>query len=303
MHADAISRTLYANERLLAGEFWCAPDSARWHSLNSVSPEPHVIFPRTPVTIRQLGRDPVVCDRNQIVFYNPGARFFRTLRTTAGDHCYYVELSPKLMLRLAGGMGSFPFVFGPCDASVFLLQRLAVRHLKEPSPDERLVEEALTVAVESAIERARTFHGLQAEQREATRAARREIVDQTKQLLVARYRERLTMSEIAASLAVSRFQLSRIFRECTGFSLLGYRNQLRVRAALDRLSDPNARLSALAGKLGYSNPRHLTAAFRNSFGLLPSELRGPVDRDTLSEVLVRHSPTTNVRLSAASGPS
>ncbi len=68
MHADAISRTLYANERLLAGEFWCAPDSARWHSLNSVSPEPHVIFPRTPVTIRQLGRDPVVCDRNQIVF-------------------------------------------------------------------------------------------------------------------------------------------------------------------------------------------------------------------------------------------
>jgi AraC family transcriptional regulator len=111
------------------------------------------------------------------------------------------------------------------------------------------------------------------------------------------------MSEIAASLAVSRFQLSRIFRECTGFSLLGYRNQLRVRAALDRLSDPNARLSALAGELGYSNPSHLTAAFRNSFGLLPSELRGPVDRDTLSEVLVRHSPTTNVRLSAASGPS
>ena len=102
------------------------------------------------------------------------------------------------------------------------------------------------------------------------------------------------MSEIAASLAVSRFQLSRIFRECTSFSLLGYRNQLRVRAALDRLSDPNARLSALAGELGYSNPSHLTAAFRDAFGFLPSELRGPVNRDTLSEVLVRHSPTTNV---------
>ena len=95
------------------------------------------------------------------------------------------------------------------------------------------------------------------------------------------------MSEIAASLAVSRFQLSRIFREWTGFSLLGYRNQLRVRAALDRLSDPSARLSALAGELGYSNPSHLTAAFRDAFGLLPSELRGPVDRDTLSDVLAR----------------
>jgi AraC family transcriptional regulator len=303
VQADAISRTLYANERLLAGEFWCAPDSTRWHSLNNVSSEPHVIFPRTPVTIRQLGRDAVVCDRNQIVFYNPGQRFFRTLRTTAGDHCYYVELSSRLMLRLAGGIGAFPFTSGPCDASVFLLQRLAVRHLKEPSPDERLAEEALTVAVESAIEGARAFHGLHGKLRDPTRAAHREIVDQTKQLLVARYRERLTMSEIAASLAVSRFQLSRIFRECTGFSLLGYRNQLRVRAAFDRLSDPNVRLSALAGELGYSNPSHLTAAFRDAFGSLPSELRGPIDRNTLSDVLARHSPTTNVRLSAASGSS
>ena len=303
MQADTISRTLYANERLLAGEFWCAPDSTRWHSLNSVSLEPHVIFPRTPVTIRQLGRDPVVCDRNQIVFYNPGQRFFRTLRTTAGDHCYYVELSRRLMLRLAGGMESFPFTSAPCDASVFLLQRLTVRHLLEPYPDERLVGEALTVAVESAIEGAQACHGTHGKLREATRAARREIVDQTKQLLVARYRERLTMSEIAASLAVSRFQLSRIFREWTGFSLLGYRNQLRVRAALDRLSDPSVRLSALAGELGYSNPSHLTAAFRDAFGLLPSELRGPVDRNTLSDVMARHSPTTNVRLSAVSGPS
>lgn len=303
MQADTISRTLYANERLLAGEFWCAAGSARWHSLNSVSPEPHVIFPGTPVIIRQLGRDPVVCDRNQIVFYNPGQRFFRTLRNRTGDHCYYVELSPRLMHRLAGGTGSFPFSFGPCDASVFLLQRLAVRHLKEPSPDQRLAEEALTVAVESAIEGARAFHGLHGKLRDATGAAHREIVDQTKQLLDARYRERLTMSEIAASLAVSRFQLSRIFREWTGFSLLSYRNQLRVRAAFDRLSDPNVRLSALAVELGYSNPSHLTAAFRDAFDLLPSELRGPVDRNTLSDVLARHSPTTNVRLSAASGSS
>jgi AraC-like DNA-binding protein len=300
VQADTISRTLYENERLLLGEFWCRPDSARWHSLNSVSPEPHVIFPLTPVTIRQLGRDPVVCDRNQIVFYNPGQRFFRTLRSRTGDHCYYVELSPHRMRSLGGGMVRFPFSYGPCDASLFLLQRLAIRHLREPRPDERLVEEALTVAVESAIEAARSFHELQALRRETTRAAHREIVDQTRQILVARYRERLTMSAIAASLNVSRFQLSRIFRECTGFSLLGYRNQLRVRAALDRLSDPRARLSALAGELGYSNPSHLTAAFRDAFGLLPSALRGPVDRDTLDKALSSHSTTTNVRLSPAS---
>jgi AraC family transcriptional regulator len=289
VQAEKISRTLFANERLVLGEFWCPPDSSCWNSLNSVSAEPNVIFPRTAATIRQLGREPVIGDRNQVLFYNPGQRFFRSLTSRNGDHCYYVELSSALMFRLGGGMRSFPFAFGPCDASVFLLQRLAVRHLKAPHPDPQLAEEALTTAIRSAIERARIFHGVRARQREATRAAHREIVDQTKQLLIARFRERLTMTDIAASLGVSRFQLSRIFRSQTGFSLLGYRNQLRLRAALDRLGDPSTRLHALAEELGFANHSHFTAAFRDAFGLRPSEVRGPIGREMLGEALARHA--------------
>jgi AraC-like DNA-binding protein len=301
VQSDTISRVLLVTDGLLLGEFWCPPHSERWHSLNSVSAEPHVIFPRTPVTIRQLGREPAICDRNQIVFYNPGQRFFRSLRSRTGDHCYYVELSPELMRRLAGGSTSFPFSAGPSDASVFLLQRLAVRQLKEPEPDLELVERALTLALETAIERGRRFHELRAEQRESTRTAQREIVDHTRVILDARFRERLRMAEVANSLDVSRFQLSRFFRSHTGFSLLEYRNQLRVRAALDRLPDSETRLSTLAAELGFSNPSHLTAAFRESFGVLPSELRGRIDGRTLSAAIDRHAATTNVRLSAPVG--
>ena len=301
MQSDTISRVLLVTDGLLLGEFWCPPHSERWHSLNSVSAEPHVIFPRTPVTIRQLGREPAICDRNQIVFYNPGQRFFRSLRSRTGDHCYYVELSPELMRRLAGGSTSFPFAAGPSAASVFLLQRLAVRQLKEPEPDLELVERALTLALETAIERGRRFHELRAEQRESTRTAQREIVDHTRVILDARFRERLRMAEVANSLDVSRFQLSRFFRSHTGFSLLEYRNQLRVRAALDRLPDSETRLSTLAAELGFSNPSHLTAAFRESFGVLPSELRGRIDGRTLSAAIDRHAATTNVRLSAPVG--
>jgi AraC family transcriptional regulator len=293
VQAQKISRTLFANERLLVGEFWCPPDSACWKSVNSVSAQPHVIFPRTAATIRQLGRESVISDRNQILFYNPGQRFFRSLTSPKGDHCYYVELSSELMFRLGAGMRSFPFAFGPCDASVFLLQRLAVRHLKAPHPDPRLAEEALTAAIRSGIERARIFHGVRARQREATRAVHREIVDQTKQLLIARFRDHLTMTDIAASVGFSRFQLSRIFRSQTGFSLLGYRNQLRLRAALDRLADPSTRLHPLAEELGFANHSHFTAAFREAFGLRPSELRGPIARETLHRALTRHASTSN----------
>jgi AraC family transcriptional regulator len=301
VQAGTISRTLFANERLLAGEFWCPPDSSSWHSLNSVSAEPHVIFPRTAAIIRQLGREPVIGDRNQILFYNPGQRFFRSPTSRNGDHCYYVELSSELMVRLSGGLRSFQFAFGPCQTSVFLLQRLAIRHLQGSSPDSTLAEQALTIAIASAIEHARTFHSLRARQREATRAAHREIVDQTKQLLIARFRERLTMAEVAASLGMSRFQLSRVFRSWTGFSLLAYRNQLRLRNALDRLADPSTRLPALAEELGFSNHSHFTAAFREAFGLLPSDLRGPIDRETLSIVVARHDAATDVPLSARAG--
>jgi AraC family transcriptional regulator len=300
VQADTINRTLFENERLLLGEFWCPPESRCWHGLNSVSAAPHVIFPRTPVTIRQLGREPVVCDRNHVLFFNPGQRFFRSLRSRDGDHSFYVELAPELMFSL-GRLTSFPFAFGPCDPSVFVLQRMVVRHLREESPDSLLVEECITEAVAQALERASSFHGLRAKGRETTRAAHREIVDQTKELLAARFRERLTVAEIAGAIGVSRFHMSRVFRSCTGFSLHGYRNQLRLRAALERIADPHTLLPALAAELGFSSHSHFTSAFRESFGMAPSDLRGRVGPAMLKDVLARQSASKIVPLSAASG--
>jgi AraC family transcriptional regulator len=300
VQAHTIDRRLFENDRLVVGEFWCPPESRCWHGLNSVSAKPHVVFPRTPVTIRQLGREPVVCDRNHVLFFNPGQRFFRSLRSRDGDRSYYVELAPELLFRL-GGLTSFPFAFGPCDPGVFLLQRLVVRHLREPNADAALVEQCLAEVVAQALERARAFHGLRSRGREATRAAHREIVDQTKELLAARFRERLTMGEISGAIGVSRFHLSRVFRSCTGFSLHGYRNQLRLRAALERLSDPQTVLPPLAAELGFSSHSHFTAAFRESFGVAPSELRGRVGRVKLERMLAAHSAARIVPLSAASG--
>src|SRR4029078_102206 len=103
------------------------------------------------------------------------------------------------------------------------------------------------------------------------------------------------------SLAAPRPPLGRLFRSSTGFSLHGYRNQLRLRAALERIADPETRLTALASELGFSCHIHFTAAFRETFGVAPSELRGRVTRGRLQDVLERHSASKNVPLSAASG--
>jgi len=54
-------------------------------------------------------------------------------------------------------------------------------------------------------------------------------------------------------------------------------------------------------ELGFSSHSHFTAAFREAFGVAPSELRGRVTRARLQDVLERHAATRIVPLSAASG--
>ena len=142
--------------------------------------------------------------------------------------------------RLAGGMGSFPFASAPCDASVFLLQRFdgpaccSRRHA-----EERLVGEDVTITSRRRWKGRAASHGTHGEdyaRRHARLAGRSSTPDE------AASRRALPRApdhfRVAASLAVSRFQLSRMFREWTGFSLLGYQNQLRVRPP-STVSDPN----------------------------------------------------------------
>jgi hypothetical protein len=142
---------------------------------------PHVIFPRTPVTIRQLGREPVVCDRNHVLFFNPGQRFFRSLRSRDGDRSYYVELAPELMFNLAA-LTSFPVRLRPlrsrpCSSSSGSRSGI----WREPIPTASRGEASPRRSAWPSSARARSTACAQGERgRRAQRTAR--IVDQTKEL-------------------------------------------------------------------------------------------------------------------------
>jgi AraC family transcriptional regulator len=85
--------------------------------------------------------------------------------------------------------------------------------------------------------------------------------------------ERLTLARIAAAVGYSMFHLCRSFRQATGLTLHDYREQLRLRLALERLEQGECDLSRLALDLGYSSHSHFTAGFRRSFGAPPSDAR------------------------------
>ena len=56
-------------------------------------------------------------------------------------------------------------------------------------------------------------------------------------------------------------------------SLHGFRNQLRMTLALDRLREGERSISALALELGFASHAHFTVAFRRAFGMAPSQMR------------------------------
>jgi AraC family transcriptional regulator len=78
---------------------------------------------------------------------------------------------------------------------------------------------------------------------------------------------------VARRAGSSVFHLCRTFRRHTGSTLHGYRNQMRLRTALEQVAAPASDLTDLALDLGYSSHSHFTSAFRKAFGMAPSTFR------------------------------
>jgi AraC-like DNA-binding protein len=93
------------------------------------------------------------------------------------------------------------------------------------------------------------------------------------QVVGRRFREQLTVADIAADVGCSRYHLCRTFKTSTGTTLHAYRDQLRLRSALNDLERTNVDLTRLALDLGYSSHSHFTASFRRAFGVTPSAAR------------------------------
>jgi AraC-like DNA-binding protein len=107
--------------------------------------------------------------------------------------------------------------------------------------------------------------------RPTTRAARRRLVDQARQAIVAD--PHASLGDLAERVAVSPHHLSRVFREVTGEKLSTWRNEIRLGLALERLEAGDENLALLATQLGFSDHGHLSRVSRRLFGEPPSALR------------------------------
>ncbi|MGH3022544.1 MAG: helix-turn-helix transcriptional regulator [Gaiellaceae bacterium] len=276
MDGDPAVRLLFAADGLALGEFHCWPDDPRWSQENRAEEGHFVVFPGTSVVIEHSGR-PVVATPNHVMFYNRNQAYRRRLLHPRGDHCAFLLVEERRLAEAAGGDGPgfrFPVSHGPVEPGTYLLHRLVLRAACTVGGDGLLVEETLCRLLREALAGGlRLATTPERPGRATTAGSHAELVEATKELVAGRLGDRLTLGEIARSVHSSPFHLARVFRVRTGFTIHGYRNQLRLRSALDGLFEADADLSLVARRLGYSSHSHFTDSFRRAFGRTPSSVR------------------------------
>ncbi|PSJ40830.1 hypothetical protein C7I55_11115 [Sphingomonas deserti] len=83
----------------------------------------------------------------------------------------------------------------------------------------------------------------------------------------------VTLEEVSAHAALSRFHLTRSFSEVFGLPPLTYHRRLRLEGAARLLKSHAVTATEIAEQLGYASLSAFTRAFRGTFGVPPSKAR------------------------------
>jgi AraC-like DNA-binding protein len=276
--AGTVERTLWRTDGWRLGRFDCSRDDPRWRRVNDIGAAAHVVFPGTTVVIAHVGGEPLLATPNHAMVYNPHQRFVRRLHDERGDHCTFLALEPETVDEAVAALGAgraarLPFAQVAVDPRTYLASHLLVRSLlATPRADPLEVEERVARLVLRTLSAGFAARPARVPRARAA-AARRALVEDAKAALAEDLSAPLPLGDLGARLHVSPYHLARVFRRATGFTLHGFRRELRVRASLARLSDASVSLTDLAFELGFASHSHFTDAFRRSFGLPPSAVR------------------------------
>lgn len=284
--AQPLSTAIYTSDLLRIGRFRCPVGHPRFTDSGPIVSGHLIVFPRTTVRITHPHDLPIVASPNLVMFYNLHQCYRRERLSTAGDYCDWFAFAPDHLLKalypyeptvVERPNQPFQLTHAPSAPAIYLRQRLVVEHIMHtPLPDQLFVEETMLWLLDTLLR-----HIYSTRRRYATRisprsqAQQRELVSAVQITIADHYTEKLTITDLAATVYLSPYELCRIFRTYTGCSIHSYLNQLRLCVALDLLANPRANLTEVALALGYNSHSHFTSAFRHTFGVAPSLLRRP----------------------------
>ena len=94
------------------------------------------------------------------------------------------------------------------------------------------------------------------------------------------YMENITLSDTASRFAVSPYYLSHLFPKIMGVSFVSFLHRIRVRHALDFLSETDMKIKDIIRECGFSNASQFNRVFLSAISLSPTQFRklGYIDR-------------------------
>ncbi|MEX0774014.1 MAG: AraC family transcriptional regulator, partial [Balneolales bacterium] len=100
-----------------------------------------------------------------------------------------------------------------------------------------------------------------------------ERIHRAKDILLERMETPPTLAELSRLVGSNEFKLKRGFKELFGTSPYAYLLQQKLELARSYILDTELTIGEIAYQVGYSDPAHLTHAFRKQYGIRPSDLR------------------------------
>jgi AraC-like DNA-binding protein len=216
-----------------------------------------------------------------VMIFNPDDPHDGHTGSPAGFTYRMLHLPPELVgevLADTGGRASLPLFDVPVVEDATLARRLRRVHALLLDGATRLETTELLSATVLAVVRYASrppatlalpdAAGQGASGRLARPGPERRAAARVRELLHDRFAEDLGADDLAGAVGLSRFQVSRLFREAYGVPPSAYLRQVRLREARRRLAAGEA-IAAVAPAAGFADQSHLTRWFRRIYGITP----------------------------------
>lgn len=100
-----------------------------------------------------------------------------------------------------------------------------------------------------------------------------EIIRPAIEYMAQRFREDITVEQLAGLVHLSKSHFMRCFRQAVGIGAIEHLSQLRIHAACEALSDSTDQIADIAFACGYSNLSNFNRQFLKKVGCSPREYR------------------------------
>jgi two-component system response regulator YesN len=101
--------------------------------------------------------------------------------------------------------------------------------------------------------------------------AKHSLSERAMKYVEERYREKITLRQVADALFVSPSYLSRMFKKSTGLNLVTYMNRVKMKHARELILQRNMSLQEIAYEVGIANYNYFYILFKETYGISPSD--------------------------------